>query len=1006
MLNSALIFEALAYPVIVLDHNTIISGANEAARKLVANKEIIGESLSAIHAHQMWAQVAKQVQLMRETTRPIVCEITDASTGKVWEFTGTLLDANVVDGHIVLTIREITEQKLLQRTICRQSEHLSALEEATVGLMNRLDIEDLLDTVVKRACALLGVSSGYAYLVEPNGSQMEMSVAVGGLVELRGSCIRPYENLAGKVWQTGQPLVESDYHRWSTHIQEGAQDFFHAEAAIPLKSDSVIIGVLGVVSTDAGRQFTGEEVDRLGSLAQLASIALDNAQMYKSVQQELHQRRRAEEVSQDSISKYKLMFERNPLPLLLYDAESLIFLAVNEEAVRHYGYSQEEFLSMKVDDIRHMENPGALLLKLSQSNPGLTNDGTWRHRKKDGTVIDVEITSHEMVIDGRLAMLTLVNDVTERKRAEDILQRKEEHYRSLIENASDIILILNEHGSVSYVSASVERVLGYSTEELACKNFFEFVHPEDFSAAFSVINSAIQYPGESRITELRIRHNQGPWRLHEAISKCVPDENGNPIVIINARDITERKAAEEQLLHNAFHDPLTDLPNRRLFMDRLSQAIKHAKRRERYLFGVLFLDFDHFKLVNDSLGHVIGDELLVAISRRLECVLRAEDTIARFGGDEFAILVEDIEDPAAVAQVAERIQEHMATPFDIRGQAIYSSVSIGIAMSTMNYDRPEDILRDADTAMYRAKTQGKSCHAIFDSAMHMQAVKMLQLRNDLRQALERYEFALHYQPIVMLETNALVGFEALIRWRHPRYGLLPPSQFIPIVEETNMINSLGEWVLREACSQAQEWDKISPNAAPLSISVNLSVKQIAQPSLVEQIWQILQATGLDPHRLKLEITESLFMEDPESTSQVLSDLKQLGVQLQIDDFGTGFSSLSYLHKFPVDTLKIDRSFVGRMNTNSKNAEIVRTIVMLAHKVGLSVIAEGIETAEHVSQLRRLKCEYGQGYLFSKPLEARVAEALIISQRDKIATNTLPPTSTYHSERAAGSQYPG
>jgi diguanylate cyclase (GGDEF)-like protein/PAS domain S-box-containing protein len=998
--DSSLALRLFGFPLLILDSEAIVKAANQSACELtkLTDEQIQGQSLDTIPPRDMWSRVAEQVRLMRHLPSPVVCEGTDDVSGSIWEFTLTLLDEKSLDGQVLLMARDITGQKSVEQTLQSHREYLSALQETTVGLLNRLDMEAQLDTIIARVCTLLRVQYGYLFLVEPSGAEMRLKVSNGLFGEPIGSSIRPNQGLPGKVWQTGQPLAVDKAHCWPHRLGDDGNSYFQSALALPIESDSFIIGVLGVATTEAGRHFNAEEIESLNRFAQLASIILDNAQMFKSLQRGLLERTRAEEARLESIEKYKLLFQSNPLPLMVYDKDTFSFLAVNDAATRHYGYSQEEFLNMRFDHLREKGNTSALLLRLAQSLPELTGGGAWKHRKKVGTVIDVEVTSHEILFEGKPAILALVNDVTERKRAEDVLQRKEEHYRSLIENASDLIIILNGHGTVSYISPSIERALGYSTQDLICRNIFEFVHPEDFSTAFSAITNSIEFPGESRIIEMRMRHKEGQWRLYESIGKCVFDETGNPSVIINARDTTDRKAAEEQLTHNALHDPLTDLPNRRLFMDRLEHAINQCKQRPGYLYAVLFLDFDHFKLVNDSLGHLIGDRLLVAISRRIVSILRPEDTIARLGGDEFAILIEDIEAPDIAVQIAERVQQLMAAPFQLNGQTIYTSVSIGIAFGAPEYEKSEEIIRDADTAMYRAKAGGRSCHAVFDNAMHGQAVKQLQFRNDLRRALDQNQFVLYYQPIVRLDTDQIVGFEALVRWQHPEYGLIPPVEFIPVAEEMNLINELGEWVLREACRQTREWHMGQPGSSPLSISVNLSVKQLAQPGLVEQVEQILREYELDPQMLKLEITESLFMQEPECMALVLSRLKQLGVKLHIDDFGTGYSSLSYLHKFPVDCLKVDRSFITDLTTNPKNAQIVRTIVILAHNLGMTVIAEGIETAEHLSELRSLDCEHAQGYFFSRPVESTLAEDMLRSQQQRYRNAALmPATIDCHSE---------
>jgi diguanylate cyclase (GGDEF)-like protein len=424
---------------------------------------------------------------------------------------------------------------------------------------------------------------------------------------------------------------------------------------------------------------------------------------------------------------------------------------------------------------------------------------------------------------------------------------------------------------------------------------------------------------------------------------------------------------KDHFRHAAFHDSLTGLPNRGMFTELLKAEIESSKRRDDHLFAVLFLDLDRFKNINDSLGHTHGDLLLVAFAERLERTLRPVDTLARFGGDEFAILLSGIDDTTDAVRVAERIHEELSEPFVLDRNSAFATASIGIALSSSGYDRPEDILRDADTAMYRAKENGKARYEMFDHAMHARAVSRLQLESDLRQAVENKEFCVNYQPIIALETGRLSGFEALVRWNHPRRGMISPADFVPVAEETGLIVPIGQWVLEEACAKVREWQVVSPTHRSLSLSVNLSARQVSQPNLLERIQHALKQSKLNPHHLKLEITESVVMENAEAAALMFKQLRSLGVQLSIDDFGTGYSSLSYLHRFPLNYLKIDRSFVMRMTTDNDNA-IVRTISTLARNLGMEVIAEGIETEEQHRELKALGCEYGQGYLFSRPVD--------------------------------------
>jgi diguanylate cyclase (GGDEF)-like protein len=441
-------------------------------------------------------------------------------------------------------------------------------------------------------------------------------------------------------------------------------------------------------------------------------------------------------------------------------------------------------------------------------------------------------------------------------------------------------------------------------------------------------------------------------------------------------NIVKRQKSEAQLRHNVFHDSLTGLPNRTLFIKRLRAAIAKTQRCKSYLFAVLFVDLDRFKVVNDSLGHMLGDQMLIGTASRLKTCMRHEDVVARLGGDEFVILLNDIQSINDATDIADRIQEALALPFNFCGQEVFTSLSVGIALSTTGHQRPEDFLRDADTAMYQAKAFGKARYKIFNTAMHDSAVKLMQLENDLRRAIERQEFQIYFQPIIRLENSKISGFESLIRWQHPIQGLLDPVNFIAVAEETGAIIPMGYWILTEACRQLYEW-QVKYSDPFLNISVNLSPKQLSQPNLIEQISQILQTTGLNPHSLKLEITETAIMENPESAALILSQLRELGIQICMDDFGTGYSSLSFLHRFPVDFLKIDQSFIVGIEQGAEKAKIVQTIMTLTQNLGLNAIAEGIETAEQVAKLKILQCEYGQGYFFSRPLDSKMAEKMIV-----------------------------
>ncbi|HZI20276.1 MAG TPA: EAL domain-containing protein [Pyrinomonadaceae bacterium] len=568
-----------------------------------------------------------------------------------------------------------------------------------------------------------------------------------------------------------------------------------------------------------------------------------------------------------------------------------------------------------------------------------------------------------------------------------------DRFRSAFDYAAIGMALVSTEGRWLQVNRSLCQILGYTEKELLARDFLAVTHPDDLPTALSNIGQLLKGRIQASQMEKRYinKHGHEVW-VHWSVSMVRDQYSKSVHLIFQIQDITDRKLAEQQLHHDAFHDALTGLPNRALFMDHLKLAVARSLRRDKEMFAVLYLDLDRFKIINDSLGHTIGDQLLVGIAERLQKNLRPGDTVARLGGDEFTILIEDITEEKEAVAVAERIQKELSVPFILSGREVFTTVSMGIAPSSTGYERAEDILRDADTAMYRAKSLGKARYEIFDKAMHARAINILQMETDMRRALEREEFLLYYQPIVSLEDFRLRGFEALVRWQHPERGFISPIDFIPVAEETGMIIPLGEWVLQEACRQMRRWQTCFPLDHPLFISVNLSSKQFSQNTLISVVADILKESGVKPQTVKLEITESVVMENIETATGMLQELREIGVQLAIDDFGTGYSSLSYLHRFPIDTLKIDRSFVTRMTDNTENAEIVRTIVVLAQNLGMDVVAEGVETNEQLALLQKLGCENGQGYYFSKPVACDSAEKIIADTYSALTATAQAPAS--------------
>ncbi len=570
-------------------------------------------------------------------------------------------------------------------------------------------------------------------------------------------------------------------------------------------------------------------------------------------------------------------------------------------------------------------------------------------------------------------LLCISADITERYKAEEALKQSEQRFRVLIENATDIILILDNQFRFRYLSPSVQRILGYIPEELVDQSFWTIINPEEREPLAELLNQVLEHPkiSQPRI-EYRLRTSQESWCVLEAVVTNLLNNPAVKGILLNCHDITHRQQAEAKLQHDALHDSLTGLPNRAWLMECLKQELKRQQRYPERLVGVLFLDLDRFKVINDSLGHLVGDQLLIALAHRLEQCKRASDTIARLGGDEFVLLLEELTSLDSAIKVAERIHQSLEKPFLLNNKELFISASIGIALSNSPhyYSEPTQLLRDADTAMYEAKERGKSCHAVFEPSMHTQALRRLQLENDLRRAISRQELVVYYQPIVSLKTNCLQGVEALVRWQHPEKGLVPPADFIPLAEETGIIIPLDQWVLHHACAQFLGWQKQFPALSHLTLSVNLSGHHFCQRDFIAQIDQILAATDLLGSSLKLEITESVLLQHPDSTAEILQQLRKRKIQVCLDDFGTGYSSLSYLHRFALNSLKIDRSFVTTLEAKDSRMAIVRTIVTLGQELGIEIIAEGIETAPQRQFLTALGCHYGQGYYFSPPVESQ------------------------------------
>jgi diguanylate cyclase (GGDEF)-like protein/PAS domain S-box-containing protein len=597
-------------------------------------------------------------------------------------------------------------------------------------------------------------------------------------------------------------------------------------------------------------------------------------------------------------------------------------------------------------------------------------------RRLDGGRTQVEVSASVLYLATGPCLAFIFRDITERQQAQHALRDSEERYALAARGANDGLWDWDLRTGAVHYSDRWKRMLGFSGDQIDSdiEAWLGRVHPDQQAH----IRMALQVHREGTSphfeSEFRMLHRDGEYRWVLCRGQAVFDPSGAATRMAGSlTDITERKRAEEQLIHDAMHDSLTGLPNRALFLDRLGRALERSRRHAGSSFAVLFLDLDRFKVVNDSLGHLSGDDVLREVARRLVDCTRAEDTVARFGGDEFAVLVEEVSTAASASRVALRIETALGQPILLREQEIFPAVSIGIALNHSSYLQPGEILRDADIALYRAKALGRGRHEVFDADLGEQALALLHLETDLRRALRDGEFRLVYQPILSLDHRTLHGFEALVRWQHPTRGLLQPGEFIPLAEETGLIVPMGAWVLREATRQGRLWQDARPASEPLTMSVNLSSRQFSHPDLPALVEAALSESGLPPSCLELEVTESVLIDNPQAAQQVLERFREMGIRLALDDFGTGYSALSYLHRFPFQTLKIDRSFISGIDPDGKNPAIVRAIVTLAENLGMEAVAEGVEQESEEDLLRQLHCRYVQGFLYARPMDPQAAE---------------------------------
>lgn len=743
----------------------------------------------------------------------------------------------------------------LSRQMNEQVEWLAVLSRVAQSITSSLEVDEVLRRIVEAGVYLTKAEEGFLALLDEQSKQLYLR-AVKNIDQekIRTLRIPVDDSLLGIVVTTGRPFRSTRVAE-DPHLLVSTGFLVHSLLHVPLISKGRTLGVLSVDNRTSRNTFSETDEAQLTSLADYASVAIENASLYQRAQQEIGERRRMEGALRESEERYEL-------------------------AVL-----------------------GA-------------NDGLW----------DWDLRTNQI-----------------------------------------------------YFSPRWKAMLGHGMDEIGADpdEWFDRIHPEDVERTRVEVSNHLKGLSPHLESEYRMIHVDGAYRWMLSRGIAVKDEDDFVYRMAGSQsDITARKEAEEKLLHEAFYDTLTNLPNRALFMDRLKSAIERSKHNHDYYLAVLLLDLDRFKDINESMSHKVGDELLIATARKLVAARTATDTVARLSGDEFVILLENIAGEQSAIQIAGQILDEIAVPLQLNGQKVFVSSSIGVVLDLAGYDNPEDVLRDADIAMYSAKANGKARFEIFDAPMRERIMRRLSLETELRHALENQELRLIYQPIVALQTGRLEGFEALVRWQHPEHGLLPPAEFIPLAEECGLIDLLDRWVLNEACSQLSAWQEQISSGQRLSVSVNISGQHIGQAELISDVERILEKTGLKAGSLKLEITESAVINDIESTSQALTHLRALGVQVQIDDFGVGYSSLSYLSNFPIDALKIDQSFIATMTEDTNRLKIVQAIVNLAQRLGVGVIAEGVETVQQLRQLQDLGCEFGQGFLISIPLEDEAAVMLL------------------------------
>jgi diguanylate cyclase (GGDEF)-like protein/PAS domain S-box-containing protein len=907
------------------------------------------------------------MQNQRKTKAQLIAEL-EAARQSITEMGRQLVELK--------TYRNIeTESQSLVNEERQQRAHVEMMFQAITALHSTLRYDEVLDHILDQlpqiiphdaACIML-TQGQTARIFRWHGYGHAGSEGFMSPFNLKISEIPSLQTMQ----ETGRPIVIPSAAEDDPWVARLGQGWIKSYLGAPVRVRDQVIGFVNLDSATPGC-FGQAEAERLQAFLSYAVVALKNAWIYGQARREIMERVMA------------LKGERNFVSAVLDHAGAMVVILNSEQRIVRFNRACEQATGYLFDEVKgkriwelfiipeEMEQVKAIFDKLAAGHFPVEYENQWLARDGDSFPIDWSST---VLLDQHGSVEYIVNvghDITERKQVEEALRRGGERYALAVLAANEGLWDWDLQTDEIYFSPRWKAILGYQENELQSSvvEWFGRVHPEDLPRLKIDIAVHLEGTTPSFKSEYRMQHGDGDYRWVLTQGLAMRDANGQPYRLTGSQtDITRRKMTEDQLLHASLHDALTGLPNRALFIIHLKRAIERAQEDKGYQFAVLFLDLDRFKVINDSLGHLIGDQLLMTVARRLKACLRSTDTVARLGGDEFTILLDNIRQPEDAIRVVERIQRELALPITLDGQELFTNASIGIALSNPTYSLPEDVLRDADTSMYRAKAQGRGSHVTFSAGMHTRMVAIQELEAELWRAIERQEFQLHYQPIISLVTGQIVGVEALLRWQHPQRGLISPGEFIPLAEETGLIIPIGEWVLRTACAQTKFWH--DAGHASLRLSVNVSMRQF-QPggrrNLSEMISSILAETGLAAQVLELEITESIPLVDNSLNRSILGDLKALGLGIALDDFGIS-SSLITLKQFPINTLKIDRSFIKEITNSASDATIITAIISVAHQLNLKVVAEGVETAEQLAWLCTERCDEIQGYLFSPPIPA-------------------------------------